>query len=87
MEVKKFMRFLSHRLLTMLSHVGVTIRRGMDLMIGFIDTLYTSLWTTGNYNATAHLHFIIRRYTPGFSVCTSRNLTTDFNTVIIPVSL
>jgi hypothetical protein len=67
----------------------VTIDGGSDLMIGFIDTLHTPLRTTINYGATADLHtsqFTVT-YKLGISVFTSRILATDFNTVIIPVSL
>jgi hypothetical protein len=62
-------------------------------MIGFIDTLYTLLGTTGNYSAIADLHtlhFAVSlslTHTLGFSVFPSRIMATDFNTVIIPVSL
>jgi hypothetical protein len=49
-----------------LSLVGaVTIRRALDWMIGYIDTLHTLLGTTGNYSAIAdlHTHFTVHRYT------------------------
>jgi hypothetical protein len=42
----------------------VTYRQVLDWMIGFIDTLYTVLGTTGNYRATAtSTHFTVHRYT------------------------
>jgi hypothetical protein len=50
-------------------------------MIGFIDTLYTLLGTTGNYSAIANLHtsqFTVT-HALGFSVFTSRILTTDLS--------
>jgi hypothetical protein len=49
-------------------------------MIGFINTLYTQLGTTGNYSAIADLRtsqFTVAR-AQGFSVFTSRILATDF---------
>jgi hypothetical protein len=48
-------------------------------MIGFIDTSYMPLGTTGNYSALADLHdleFTVAQ-TLGFSVFTSRILATD----------
>jgi hypothetical protein len=64
----------------------VTVRRGMDRMIGFADTLYTVLGTTGNNSAIADLHTLQFTVTHalGFSVFTSRILVTDFNKRIIP---
>jgi hypothetical protein len=56
----------------------VTIRRGLDWMIGFIDTLYTPLGTTCNYSATADLQTVQFTFTHtlGFSDFTSRILAT-----------
>jgi hypothetical protein len=60
------------------------------LMFGFIALIYTELINKGNtalsliyiiYSSPLHTHTI------GFSVFTSRILATDFNIVIIPVSL
>jgi hypothetical protein len=61
----------------------------MDWLIGLIDTLNTPLGTTCNYSATADLYSIqfTVTHTPEFSVFTNRILATDFNIVIIPVSL
>jgi hypothetical protein len=48
-------------------------------MIGFFETLFTQLGTTGNYNATADLYTLQFTVTHvlGFSVFTSRILATD----------
>jgi hypothetical protein len=66
----------------------LTYRRVFDWMIGFIDTLYTPLGTTGNYSALAIPHTLqfTVTHTLGFSVFTSRILATDFNIVVIPAS-
>jgi hypothetical protein len=62
-----------------------------EFWIGWLDLLhvYTQLVTTSNYSATADLHFTAHRYTHTleFLHFTSRILVTDFNTVIVPVSL
>jgi hypothetical protein len=54
-------------------------RRVLNWMVGFIDTLFTQLGTTGNYRAIAILHALqfTVTHTLGFSVFTSRILTTD----------
>jgi hypothetical protein len=47
-----------------LSREGVTIDGVLDWLIGFIDTLYIQLWTTGIYSATAiSTHFAVHRCT------------------------
>jgi hypothetical protein len=61
-----------------LSHVGATID---EFWIGFIDTLYTVLGTTGSYSTVADLHtsqFTVT-HTLGFSVFTSHLLAMDFS--------
>jgi hypothetical protein len=57
------------------------IRRVLDWMIGFIDTLYTVLGTTGNYSAIADIHILQFTVTHalGFSVFTSRIMATDLS--------
>jgi hypothetical protein len=59
-------------------------------MIGFVDTSCTQLGTTGNYSAIADLQHTLEfsvTHTLGSTIFTSRILETDFNIVIIPVSL
>jgi hypothetical protein len=55
----------------------------------WIDTLHTPLGTTSNYSFIANLHTLqfTVTHTLGFLVFTSLILATDFDTVIIPVSL
>jgi hypothetical protein len=55
------------------------MRRFLDWMIRFIDTLYTVLRTTDNYSAIADLHTLQSTviHALGFSVFTSRILATD----------
>jgi hypothetical protein len=57
----------------------VTVRRGLDRMIGFIGTLYVSLRSTLKYSAIADLHTLqfTVTHTLVSSVFTSRILATD----------
>jgi hypothetical protein len=57
----------------------VTYRQVLDWMIGFIDTLYIQLLTTGNYSAIADLHTLQFTVTHAlrFSVFTSQILVTN----------
>jgi hypothetical protein len=67
-------------LILILSHVGMAIDWVLDWMIGFIDTLYALLGTTGNTaSAIADLHTLqfIVTHALGFSDVTSRILATD----------
>jgi hypothetical protein len=52
---------------------------GLDWVIGFTGTLYTTLGITGNYSATADLHTLHFTFAHklGFSVFTSRILAKD----------
>jgi hypothetical protein len=53
----------------------------LDWMMGFADTLYTQLGTTGNYSVTALLHTFQFTFTHALrsSVFTSRILATDLS--------
>jgi hypothetical protein len=66
----------------------MTIRRDSDWRIGYIEHLYTQLVITSDtvLPLIYTLQFTVT-HTPGFSVFSSRILATDFNTVIIAVSL
>jgi hypothetical protein len=58
-------------------------------MIGFIDTLFTQLGTTGNYGAIADLHTLqfTVTYALGFSVFTSLILAMDSITVSLSLQV
>jgi hypothetical protein len=73
-----------------LSRLGVTYRRVLDWMIGFIAPYtFTQFGTTGQYSAIAILHtfqFAVA-HAVGFTVFTSRILPTDFHTVPLPLQI
>jgi hypothetical protein len=65
---------IRERMLSPVGFVAWLMRRVLDWMIGFIDTLFTQLGTTSNYSAIANLHTLQFTVTHalGFSVFTSR---------------
>jgi hypothetical protein len=79
------MLLLQHSVLSGVGVFCVTYRRVLDLMIGFIDTLLTQLWTRGNYSAIADLYILqfTVAHALGFSVFINLILATDFHTVVI----
>jgi hypothetical protein len=64
-----------------LYHLFMTYRRVLDWMNGFIDTVYTTFGTTGNYSANTDLHTLQFNvaYALRLSVFTSRVLATDLS--------
>jgi hypothetical protein len=67
----------------------VTYRRVLDGIIGFIDTLYTALGTTGNYSAiaisTIYSSLLENHYGSQPSFSTSRFLATDYNSLTVNI--
>jgi hypothetical protein len=70
---------LSHMILSRFRGFGVTYRRVLGWVIGFIDTLYTVLGTTGNQSAIANLHTVqfTDTHALGLLDFTGRILATD----------
>jgi hypothetical protein len=63
----------------------VTYRRGLYWIVGFIDTLFTQVGTTGNYSDIADLHtlqFIVTNLLE-LSVFASRILATDLQVSLL----